>query len=416
MANTTLTASVIAKAAVAILDNELVMANKVFRGYEEEFQNDVNGYQVGTSITIRRPADFTVRDGATMNVQDATEGSLTLTVDKQKGVDFAFTSQDLTLSIKDLSERILKPALVQLANQVDRDLHLLYRRVPNWVGTPGQTINSYADFAKAPERLDEIACPQDRRCATMAPADHWGLLGSQTALFINDVAKGAYRKGSLGMIGGVDTYMSQNVPSHTTGSFAGTTVIDQTLTTSTTSYASEKDDMIQTIHIDGLTDATAAIKAGDTFTIADVYDVNPVTKEAKDYLKHFVVTADATAAGNEVDLEVYPALIWTGAHQNVSVTSGVTDLNNKAVTFFGSEETGYRQNMVFHPNAFACVMVPMVDPPGAVDVSRQTYKGTRVRVIPVYDGVNDKSKFRLDILYGVKDVDPRIATRVSGTA
>lgn len=416
MANTTLTASVIAKAAVAILDNELVMANKVFRGYENEFSNSVNGYQVGTSITIRKPADFTVREGATMNVQDVTEGSTTITVDKQRGVDFRFTSEDLTLNIKELSERVIKPAMVQLANRVDRDLHLLYDDIPNWVGTPGQTINAYSDFAKAPERLDEIACPQDRRCSTLAPADHWGLLGSQTALFVNDIAKGAYRKGSLGMIGGVDTYMSQNVPTHTNGAFGGTTVIDQTLTTSTTDYATEKDDMIQTIHIDGLTDATAQLKAGDTFTIEDVYDVNPVTKEAKSYLKQFVVTADATAASNEVDLLVYPALIWTGAHQNVSVTSGVTDLNNKAVTFLGTASTGYRQNMVFHPNAFACVMVPLVAPPGAVQVARQSYKGCNVRVIPVYDGTNDTSKWRLDILYGVKTIDPRIATRVSGTA
>ena len=36
MANTTLTADIIAKAAVAILDNELVMGKKVFRGYEED--------------------------------------------------------------------------------------------------------------------------------------------------------------------------------------------------------------------------------------------------------------------------------------------------------------------------------------------------------------------------------------------
>ena len=49
----------------------------------------------------------------------------------------------------------------------------------------------------------------------------------------------------------------------------------------------------------------------------------------------------------------------------------------------------YRQNMMFHRNAFALVMVPMVKPPGAVDVARESYKGTSVRVIPYYDGTND---------------------------
>jgi hypothetical protein len=71
--------------------------------------------------------------------------------------------------------------------------------------------------------------------------------------------------------------------------------------------------------------------------------------------------------------------------------------------------------MVFHKNAFALVMVPMVKPPGAVDVARKTYKGYSVRVIPYYDGTNDVSNWRLDVLYGVKTVDARLATRLSGT-
>src|SRR5690348_17138457 len=122
MANTTLTADIIAKEAVMILDNELVMAKKVFRGYENEFDKKVNGYKAGETITIRKPTDFTVRDGATMSVQDVTEGTTTMTVDKRKGVDFKFTSQDLTLKIDELSERVIKPAMVQLANQIDTDL------------------------------------------------------------------------------------------------------------------------------------------------------------------------------------------------------------------------------------------------------------------------------------------------------
>jgi len=70
---------------------------------------------------------------------------------------------------------------------------------------------------------------------------------------------------------------------------------------------------------------------------------------------------------------------------------------------------------MFHKNAFALVSVPLISPPGAVDVSRQTYKGTSVRVIPVYDGVNDESAWRLDVLYAVKTIDDRLAHRISGS-
>lgn len=404
--NVTLTADIIAKAAIMQLDNNLVMAKQVFRGYEEEFAKNVNGYEVGSTITIRRPMDFTVRDGATMNVQDVTEGKFTMTVDKRKGVDFEFTSQDLTLNIKQLSDRVIKPGMIQLANQVDADLMAQYVNVPNWVGTPGQTINSFSDFAKGPERMDEGAIALDDRSAVLSPADHWGLLGSQTSLYIQDAAKGAYRNGSLGMIGGVDTYMSQNVPTHTVGSDVTTVTVNQSVITTTISYSDVKDSNQQTITIAGGT-----LNAGDVFTIADVYDVNPVTKTSTGYLKNFTVVSYAANS-----LVFSPAILWTGAHKTASITSGVTDLTGKAMVFQGTASTGYRQNMIFRKNAFALVSVPLIAPPGANDVSRQSYKGLNVRVIPVYDGTNDVSRWRLDMLYGVKTVDARQAVRISGTA
>lgn len=406
MANTTLTASIIAKAAVAILDNEMVMARKVFRGYEDDFSKKVNGYEVGETISIRKPTDYTVRDGKTMSAQDTVEGKTTITIDQFKGVDFRFTSQELTLNIKDLAERCIRPAMVQLANQIDVDLHGLYKYVPNWVGDPGNVINSFADFAKGPQRLDEGAAPQDGRCAVLSPADQWGLVGSQTALYVDTIAKPAYRQGSAGMVGNVDTYMTQNVATHTVGADVTTVTVNQSVTSSTISYADVKDTNQQTITIAG-----GNLNAGDVFTIDDVYAVNPVTKASTGNLKQFTVISYSSNT-----LVFSPAIIWNGAFQSAHITSGVTDLNTKALTFQGTAGTSYRQNMVFCKNAFALVSVPLVKPPGAVDVGRETYKGTSVRVIPVYDGINDVSAWRLDVLYGVKAVDPRIAVRLSGSA
>lgn len=411
MANAVLTPDIIAKEATMILDNNLVMAKQVHRGHEKEFTS-VNGYEVGNSVSIRKPTDFTVRDGATASNQDVVEGSTSITVDKMKGVDFSFTSTELTLDIKDLSERVIKPAMIQLANQVDRDLMALYSSVPNWVGTPGQTINSYADFAKAPERADEIALPSEGRSAVLSPADHWGLLGSQTALYMQDVAKGAYRKGSLGEIGGVETFMSQNVPTHTVGALGGTPLVNGAAQVST--YASVKTTNTQSLITDGWTAAVAArVAAGDVFTIAGVFDVNPVTKATLPHLKQFVATAAASSDGTgNATLTISPAIITSGAFQNASAAPA----DNAALTFMGTAATGYRQNLLFHKNAFSLAMVPLVSPPGAVDVARQTMNGTSVRLIPYYTGSSDTSAWRLDILYGVKAIDPRLAIRASGTA
>ncbi len=411
MANTTLTPSIVAKTAVRILENELVMAGMVYRGYEDEFDKKVNGYSAGDTITIRKPTDFTVRDGAVMASQDVTEGRTTITVDKQKGVDFAFTSKELTLNIDELAERVIKPAMVQLANQIDLDVMAEYRNVPNWVGTPGQTVDAFADFAKAPTRMDLGAVPQDMRSGVLSPTDYWAMAGSQTALYMQNVAQGAYRKGRIGEIGGIDTYMSQNVPTHIVGPLGGTPLVNGGAQGVT--YAAVKDIGSQSLITDGWTAAAAArVKAGDVFTIAGVFDVNPVTKATLPHLKMFVVKADASSdASGNATLTISPPIITSGAFQTVSAVPA----DNAAMAFFGAAGTGYAQNLVFHKNAFALVVVPLVKPPGAVDVSRETYKNINARVIPVYDGTNDKSAWRLDILYGVKTVDPRLAVRLSGS-
>ena len=126
----------------------------------------------------------------------------------------------------------------------------------------------------------------------LSPGDFWGMLGSQTALFINDAAKGAYREGSLGKIGGVDTYMAQNVPTHTVGS-DGAGTINAAITASTISYDDIKDTDTQTITSSSWTPAV-----GDVFVIGvvgtGVHDVNPITKARLPYLKQFRVVSGSS--------------------------------------------------------------------------------------------------------------------------
>jgi hypothetical protein len=128
----------------------------------------------------------------------------------------------------------------------------------------------------------------------------------------------------------------------------------------------------------------------------------------------FTVVNNETASGSAVAAcEISPAIIVSGAHQTVALAAGVTDINTKTVTYQGTASTNFRQNLFFRKNAFSLVMVPLVKPPGAVDVGRRTYKGFSVRVIPYYDGANDVSNWRLDVLYGVDILDERQAVRAS---
>ena len=414
MANTTLTASIVAKAALAILDNELGWLKKLYRAHESEFSNRVNGYKIGDTVSIRRPADFTVRSGATMDLQDVIEGKTTLTIDQQIGVDFSFTSSDLTLEVTDLAERVMKPAMTNIINHMADDVATqMYQGFYNWVGTPGNELGSYAEFALGPERLDEMAVPMTDRCALLSPADHWGLVGNQTGLYVESLAKSAYNTGSLGMIGGVDTYMSQVTPTHTTGSRTASTPLTDGVGQNVT-YDTAKNTWTQSLITDGWASSTT-IKAGDVFTLDGVYMVNPKTKSSTGILQQFVTTADVTAdetTTNDTTLTISPPIILSGPHQTVTL-SGVSTTDGLTITPVGTASTAYKQNMVFHKNAMALAMVPLEMPQGAINGARESYKDMSVRVVPVYDGVNDVSKWRLDLLYGRKLVDPRLGTRIS---
>lgn len=408
-------ANIFAKESLKILENELLMPKLVYQDYTSEFDKNINGFKVGDTISIKRPSDFTVRTGASQSIQDVVEGSTTIQVATQIGVDVSFTSKELTTDIDNsgVTERVLKPAMIQLANNIDQALMNLYRDVPNWAGTPGQVINSFSDFAAGPTRMDELAVLQDNRSGVLSPADYWGMLGSQTALYMQTAASGAYRDGSLGNIGGVSTGMSQNVPTHTVGVATGTPLVNGGAQNVT--YDSVKDTYQQSLITDGWTNSTTGIlKAGDVFTIANVFAVNPVTKAVLPFLRQFVVKADATsgATTGPATLTISPPIITSGAQQTCSAVPA----DNAAITVLGSGSTGYRQNMIFHKNAFAFVSVPMEMPPAVYGGSRQSYKGINIRLIPTYNSSTDVAGWRYDVLFGTRAIDPRLAVRLSGAA
>lgn len=414
MSNTTLTADVVAKLALPILENELGVVNTLHRAHEDEFSNEVNGYKKGGTVRIRRPADFVLRTGATVVTQDVVEGYTTLTVDQQIGVDFQFTTSDLTLKETDLAERVIKPAMSTIANGMAQDVfQQMYQGIYNWVGTAGNTIDSFADFAVPATRMDLMAIPQSDRSSALHPADYWGLLGSQTALLSQNLVGAAYTEGNLGKIGGISTMMSQVLPTHANGTATTATATISGAAQQVT-YDTAKNTWTQTLVTKGWS-TSGTIKAGSVIQIADVYMVNPKTKAATSVLQQFVVTADVTAdqtTTNTTGLTVSPPLIVTGPHQTCTYAGS---MDTKAITMVGAASASARQNLFYHKNAMSLAVVPMEMPQGAVGGARRSYKGLSVRVQPYYDGTNDISKWRLDLLYGRKLIDPRLAVRSSGT-
>ena len=194
--------------------------------------------------------------------------------------------------------------------------------------------------------------------------------------------------------------MSQSIKQFTTGSRTGTITVDGTMSTQGTAK----------ITLNGTTGNTLAV--GDVFTIANVYAVNPQTRESTGSLQQFVVTKANTAAASKfTDVEIFPA-IYTASHALATVDSFPQNL--AAVTFLGAASTQYPQNLVYHKDAITFATADLLLPQGVDMASRAVHNGISLRVVRQYDINNDRLPCRIDVLYGYGVIRPQMACRLWG--
>lgn len=395
--NTLLTPTIIAKESLMQLVNSLGMAANVYRAYKDEF------VKVGQTITVRKPNKFRATKAQARSNSNISEPSTSITMSTQAHVSWAFSSAELTQTIEEYSKRYISPAANALANQVDADLCALYKDVANSAGTPGTTPGTFAAIGAAQTILDLEGAPADRRVAIVNPVANWSLADGLKGTFAQTVAKDIITRGFLGKIANLDIYMDQNVQMHTTGSFtAGATPIMNGATASgATSFVTNG------------WSGSNTIKAGDVFTVAATNQVNPMSGQSTGRLRQWVVTADNADTTADMTIAISPTCIYgaTNAYSNVDALP----LTTAALAFLGTASAVYAQNLVFHPNAFALVTVP-IEMPSNVWGARESDAdaGISIRVIKQYDIDADEEIIRMDILYGVKTLYPELAVRLWG--
>ena len=209
MANTFLTIDMIAKEALMILRKNAVMAGLVHRDYSKEY---VAG--VGDTITIRKPATFTVNDfveSTGITVQDATESKQTVKMDKFYDVSFAVTSKDLTMNISDFSAQLLVPAMMAFRDKIDAEIIKVAETATHTV-THAEGLIAPADVISARKLLNDGATPLSMRSLVVGTQAEADLLSSE--LFVSADKVGdteGLKEASLGRKFGFDTYVDQNV-------------------------------------------------------------------------------------------------------------------------------------------------------------------------------------------------------------
>lgn len=401
MANTLLTISMITREALRVLENNLTFTKYVRRDFDDSFGRA--GAKIGTVLNIRKPARYAGRVGQGISIEDATETQVPLTLNTQRGVDIAFTSQDLALSVDDFSDRFIRPAIANVANNIDFDGLQQYLNVYNTIGVPGTVPNALLTYLQVGQRLDEEAAPRDDlRSLVISPAMQATIIDTLKGLFqsATDIAT-QYESGKMGLSIGFKWSMDQNVGINTVGPLGGTPAVNG---------ASQTGNSLIT---NGWTAAAALrLKKGNVFTVAGVFAVNPQSKQSTGALRQFVATADVSsdAAGNAT-IPILPAITATGPFQTVTASPA----NGALLTILGAASTQSPQGMGFHKDAFALGSADLPLPGGVDMAARVSDKqlGLSIRLVRAYDINTDRFPTRIDILYGWTTLYSELACRVA---
>ena len=402
MSNSLLTIDMITRKALQILENNLVVTRNVNRQYDDSFA--VEGAKIGSTLRIRLPDRALVTDGAALQTQDDNEQYTTLTVSSQKHIGINFTTAERTMQLDDFAERVLKPRVSQLAASVDADVCNSFKYIGNSVGTPGTTPGTSLVMLQAQQKLNENASPMANRYMTVNPAANAGLVEGMKGLFNpQDTISKQFKNGMMGegVLGYDEVSMSQSIKNFTTGS--------RNATGGTTSAAVTSEGAT-TIAITGAGNGLI-VKAGDVFTVADCYAVNPQTRESTGSLFQFVALADVTLSGAGAG-SITVAAVYSASHALATVDA--LPGNSKAVTFIGAASTGYAQNLVYHKDAITFATADLLLPPNLQFASRQVHNGMSLRIVSQYDINNDRLPTRIDVLYGYGVIRPQMACRVWG--
>lgn len=210
MANTVLTPRMILREVYALMHQSSNFIMRTNRQYDSRFARQ--GAKIGQTLDVRLPAKFVTRVGNTMSVQNYVERKVELPLATIHGVDLNFGQEELTFSLDDFSERVLRPAVAQLTATIESQaMQAAYKKVANYVGivtTASTTV--YRDFQSMGRFLTENLAPTSDRTACINPQTRVDFSDAVKGLFqSSDNIRDQYVEGMVGRTGGFDVYELQ---------------------------------------------------------------------------------------------------------------------------------------------------------------------------------------------------------------
>ncbi len=421
MANVLLTRQEISWKNLLVLENSISFTKKVDRQYDDKFGQA--GAKIGYLINIRKPARAVSTAGQGIQLQDYIERSVPLVLNKQYQQARGFTSSDMALSLDDFTNRVTKPLIVQIANDVDFDGLQRFVDVPAEVGTPGTVPTAADTYLNALQILADEGFPIDdeenlslhiapRMQRAIFPALQ-GLItnvgGTASLGFLRNLKAGKggeedYFKGLVAEGLGFEWFMSQNVPTFKTGTQGGTPVVNG---------ANQSGSSIIT---NGWTATTQVLNAGDIIFFAGVHRINPLTRQSTGDLRSFTVLANVTSDGSgnatiPIGCVDGDGLTLGGPYQTVDISPA----NGAAITVQGASAVQSYRGVAFHPSAFTfgCADLETYEGQHIMEMAADKELGLAIRMWAQPDINTDRLLMRLDVLGGWLTQYPQGAVRIA---
>jgi len=420
MANTFITPDIIAREALMVLEDQIISPQVMDTSRAADF----TGAKVGTTVKVRRPVGFAAdtynnagESGNNVTIQQASESTIDLTLEKLFDVSFEVTNTQLTTDIDDFNSRLLVPAMSALAEAIDRYalgkmINLGGIEAPN---ADFSAPNSTADMAAIIETMNNHMIPMTNRKLVVSPSMQTSLYSISEFVRANESGNvSPLTEAQLGRFMGLDMVMSQNLPSHTPGVLTTTASMDGAFTTSAAANAGATSLALT----GGQASKTNAFLAGDHVT---------VTYDSGKKLDHRVTAAADTNSSGVTTISISPPLYNEPATGYDPGTSGIQVVASGNVVVNRSGATGdddgqspssgmtasYTVGGAFIPEAFALAFVPMEAPMGPGTASAvQSYNGMSLRVMQTYDQLKKRDIVSVDCLVGCEVVDPRLGVVV----
>lgn len=366
MSNSILTPDVIAKEALMVLENNLVMAGLVHRDYSKEFVS------VGDTITVRRPAKFIAKNfTGTVSAQDISESGVVVQMDRFRDITVNISSKEMSLDLKDFSEQIVVPAMQAIAQAVDQDIMAVGLEGAGTSLQSSVAPSDLSDLAAIGKHFDSKSVPIYDRRLVLCPDHKYKYAALDNLSNVSYAGSSeTLRNSEIGKVYTMDTFMSQNAPAADSASSGTATAFK------VTGNAGE-----ETVSLSGVSAASATVKKGDAFIVDG-------------YMYRFA--EDKTAS--------------SGAVSSVSLDQPLhADLSAKDAILIKAPNS-----LAFHKNGIALVTRQLELPQGASKAAITSANGLSVRVVFGYDQSTKTDKISFDIIYGIKVLDENMVAKLVG--